>query len=38
MERYPLFSKAFLYLTLAELKISTLHEFLESLLAADVGY
>ena len=37
MELCPLFSKVFSYSTFAELKISKLDEFLESLLAADVG-
>ena len=37
MEWYPLFSKAFSYSTFAELNISILDEFLESLLAVDIG-
>ena len=37
MERYPLFSKIIPYSTFAELKISILDEFLESLLSVNVG-
>ena len=37
MEWYPLFSEAFSYSTFAELKVSILDEFLESLSAVDIG-